>query len=191
MRFPSYGKARALGPIRANQRRLRACLMPLSSVTTNMTSFLKGIAPEPQINWQQSSSPFGSPRASGWTERPDRSSPSSLDGQDVRVLSPEFHRSARRTQVAMAQRTGSHGVRRRRTKVFLRETRCLHRPGPVYIFFRSTIGRALRLTSYIACITPEFSALPCNAFVFSRRSSIVEYSSTSMIKVIEQLYQLR
>ena len=57
-------------------------------------------------------SPFGRPRASGWTERPDRSSPSARDGQDVRVLSPEFHRALGRWQAAMAQCTGSHGVGR-------------------------------------------------------------------------------
>ena len=61
-------------------------------------------------------SPFGRPQASGWTERPDRSSPSSLDGQDVRVRAPkkENQCSSSRRQWHSARRSITQADARRK-----------------------------------------------------------------------------
>ena len=131
LRFPSYDEARASGPSRANQRLLRACLMPLSSVMTDMTSFFKGIAPEPQINWLQSGTPFGSPRASGWTERPDRGSQSAREGQDVRIRRAKLYLRVRHHEAVTARAAAKCGQTMPTRILVLRTTGHVHSSTPV------------------------------------------------------------
>ena len=93
----------------ANQRLLRTCLMELRSLTIDMTSFLQGIAPRATNQLLHSSSPRGSPRAHGWTERPRRSTPSAIECQDVRVWPPDLDEGASHHEAVMAGATEMDG----------------------------------------------------------------------------------
>ena len=104
----------------ANQRLLRTCLMALRSLTMDMTSFLQGIAPRATNQLLQSSSPRGSPRAHGWTERPRRSTPSAIECQDVRVWPPDLDEGASHHEAVMAGATEMDGRDEEKFLVFLR-----------------------------------------------------------------------
>ena len=75
----------------------------------DMTSFLKGIAPRATNQLLQSSSPRGSPRAHGWTERPRRSTPSAIECQAVRVLRPDLDDRPSHHEAVMAGATEMDG----------------------------------------------------------------------------------
>ena len=104
----------------ANQRLLRTCLMALRSLTIDMTSFLQGIAPRATNQLLQSSSPRGSPRAHGWTERPRRSTPSARDGQDVRIRRAKLYLRVRHHEAVMAGATEMDGRDEEKFLVVLR-----------------------------------------------------------------------
>ena len=94
--------------------------MALRSLTIDMTSFLQGIAPRATNQLLQSSSPRGSPRAHGWTERPGRSTPSARDGQDVRAWRPKIYLALRRHEAVMAGATEMDGRDEEKFLVVLR-----------------------------------------------------------------------
>ena len=106
----------------ANQRLLRTCLMALRSLTMDMTSFLQGIAPRATNQLLQSSSPRGSPRAHGWTERPRRSTPSARDGQDVRIRRAKLYLASCHHEAVMAGATEMDGRDGEKFLVVLRFT---------------------------------------------------------------------
>ena len=86
----------------------------------DMTSFLQGIAPRATNQLLQSSSPRGSPRAHGWTERPRRSTPSARDGQDVRTRRAKLYLRARHHEAVMAGATEMDGRDEEKFLVVLR-----------------------------------------------------------------------
>ena len=104
----------------ANQRLLRTCLMTFRSLTIDMTSVLNSIAPQPQIHWTQSSSPRGSPRAHGWTERPRRSTPSAIECQHVRLWRPDLDGGPPHHEPVMAGATEMDGRDEEKFLVFVR-----------------------------------------------------------------------
>ena len=116
----------------ANQRLLRTCLMALRSLTMDMTSFLQGIAPRATNQLLQSSSPRGSPRAHGWTERPRRSTPSAIECQDVRVWPPDLDEGASHHEAVMAGATEMDGRDGEKFLVVLRFILTPSGPAPYY-----------------------------------------------------------
>ena len=86
----------------------------------DMTSFLQGIAPRATNQLLQSSSPRGSPRAHGWTERPRRSTPSARDGQDVRIRRAKLYRRTHHHEAVMAGATEMDGRDEEKFLVVLR-----------------------------------------------------------------------
>ena len=86
----------------------------------DMTSFLQGIAPRATNQLLQSSSPRGSPRAHGWTERPRRSTPSAIECQDVRDWRPDLDEEMAHHEAVMAGATEMDGRDGEKFLVFLR-----------------------------------------------------------------------
>ena len=83
---------------------------------------LQGIAPRATNQLLQSSSPRGSPRAHGWTERPRRSTPSAIECQDVRVWPPDLDEGASHHEAVMAGATEMDGRDGEKFLVVLRFT---------------------------------------------------------------------
>ena len=86
----------------------------------DMTSFLQGIAPRATNQLLQSSSPRGSPRAHGWTERPRRSTPSAIECQDVRLWRPDLDEGVSHHEPVMAGATEMDGRDEEKFLVVLR-----------------------------------------------------------------------
>ena len=104
----------------------------------DMTSFLQGIAPRATNQLLQSSSPRGSPRAHGWTERPRRSTPSAIECQDVRVWRPDLDEEMAHLEAVMAGATEMDG---RDGEKFLVVLRFILTPSAPTLYVTSQCGR--------------------------------------------------
>ena len=78
------------------------------------------------------SSPRGSPRAHGWTERPRRSTPSAIECQDVRVWQPDLDETPSHHEAVMAGATEMDGRDGEKFLVILRFTLTPISP-PLYV----------------------------------------------------------